>query len=136
MTGEEIKFPTPLLERPVLVPLRALPTPPAKTAAAIQTAARADNHEAIAPTHAMLKGDKIIGYLSVNGMPNVHAWFDTKNPHVMDSLKMIEMGELVLRENGITAYSLLCAEESPFAPHLERLGFVKLGTTVLYIKQL
>lgn len=127
---------TQLLERPILVPLRSMREPPHKMAERIRDLATADNHAVIGPTHAMMKGDKIIGYLSLNGMPNVHAWFDTKHPHALDSLKMIEMGELVLREAGVAGYTLLCAEESPFTPHLERMGFQKLGKTVLYVKGL
>lgn len=131
-----IHLQTQLLERPILMPLRALRQEPQRVAEHIRDLAAADNHAVLGPTHAMMKGDKIIGYLSLNGLPNVHAWFDTKHPHAMDSLKMIEMGELVLREAGITGYTLLCAKESPFTPHLERMGFQKLGETVLYVKGL
>lgn len=135
-TENTIALPPQLLERPILLPLRSQGVEPNQTAQIIKAAAAADNHATIAPTHVMMKGEKILGYLSLNGMPNVHAWFDTKHPHAADSLKMIEMGELVLREHGMTAFSLLCAEESPFTPHLQRLGFVKMGTTVLYLKQI
>lgn len=125
------------LERPILVPFRqANAEQHEQDAQALKAAAAADNHCVIAPTHLMLKGQNLLGYLSLNGIPNVHAWFDSKHPHASDSLKMIEMGELVLREHNIGMYSLLCAEESPFTPHLERLGFAKLGKTVLYLKQL
>lgn len=126
-----------VLERTILVPLhRAANEEPERIAFRVKELAAADNHCVIAPTHLMIKGEKTLGYLSLGGLPNVHAWFDSKHPHTMDSLKMIETGEAILRDKGATAYSLLCAEESPFTPHLERLGFTKLGTTVLYLKRL
>jgi hypothetical protein len=139
MNPEEniLSMPTPLLERAILVPFRPQSAEAAQAQIeAVKAAAAADNHTVLAPTHLMLKGEKLLGYLSIAGLPNVHAWFDSKHPHALDSLKMIEMGELTLREKGVSAYSLLCAEESPFTPHLERMGFTKLGTTVLYLKRL
>jgi hypothetical protein len=139
MNPEEniLALPTPLLERAILVPFRPQSAEEAETRVnALKGAAATDSHTVIAPTHVMMKGEKLLGYLSIAGLPNVHAWFDTKHPHALDSLKMIEMGELSLREKNITAYSLLCAEASPFTPHLERMGFTKLGTTVLYLKRL
>jgi hypothetical protein len=132
-----LSMPAPVLERSILVPFRPQSAEEMQARVnAVKDAAAADNHTVIAPTHLMVKGEKLLGYLSIAGLPNVHAWFDTKHPHALDSLKMIEMGELTLREKNITAYSLLCAEESPFTPHLERMGFTKLGTSVLYLKRL
>ena len=129
---------TPLHRRTVLVPLR--PRNAAEAAAlparlqALAAAAATDAHLVLGPTHVMLAGDKIIGYLSLGGMPTVQAWFDSKHPHAATSLKLIEHGETVLREQGIEQCALCCAENSPFTPHLERLGFTKLGTTVLWHK--
>lgn len=126
-----------LLERTVLVPLQHVSDEePFRIAQRLKDLAAADSHCVIAPSHVMVKGEKMVGYLSIGGMPNVHAWFDSKHPHAADSLKMIETGEALLRDKGVPAYSLLCAAESPFTPHLERLGFTKLGATVLYIKRL
>lgn len=129
------------LERARLVPLLAPRNQPEAEAAAarvgaLQEAAAADQHIVIAPTHLMLKGEKIIGYLSLGGLPVVQAWFDSKSPHASDSLKMIETGEAILADKGVHAYAVACAEHSPFTPHLPRLGFRRLMTTVLWTKQL
>ena len=104
-------------------------------AKAIAAAAAADNHKCIAPTHAMLKGDQIIGYLSLGGMPVVQSWFDSKNPHVLDSLKMIEHGETAIAEAGANTYMVAVSEQSPFRPHMERLGFTPVMQTTLWIKR-
>ena len=108
---------------------------------ALKLAAAADEHIVIAPTHVMVKPGpdgqtEIVGYLSINGMPTVHAWFDSKNPRALDSLKMIEHGETICREGGLAMYCVACAAESPFTPHLPRLGFEKLGVTTLWVKKL
>jgi len=99
-------------------------------------AAKADNHLCIAPTHVMLRGDQIIGYLSLGGMPVVQAWFDSRSGHVLDSLKMIEMGEAVFDSQGGKQFMIAVDERSPFFPHMERLGFKPVMTTTLFHKQL
>lgn len=99
-------------------------------------AAQADNHLCIAPTHVMVRGEEIIGYLSIGGMPVVQAWFDSKSGHVLDSLKMIEMGEAIFDSQGGKQYMIAVSESSPFAPHMERLGFKPVMQTVLWHKQL
>jgi hypothetical protein len=105
--------------------------------AALHEKAADDDHMVIAPTHVMVKGGEIIGYLSLAGMPMVHAWFDSGHKHVNDSLKMIEHGETVLRANPqVRQYTICCAEESPFSPLMPGMGFKKLGTTTVWMKEL
>jgi hypothetical protein len=127
-TATEIASPL-LKERARLVPVR---TP--EFAGEIMRAAQADDHVCIAPTHAMVRGEKIIGYLSLGGMPVVQSWFDSKSGHVLDSLKMIEMGEAVIASQGATSYMVAVSEQSPFRPHMERLGFKPVMTTTLWVK--
>jgi hypothetical protein len=107
-----------------------------ETLAALAAAAAADGHPVIGPTHVMVKGEKIIGYLSLGGLPTVQAWFDRKHPHAADSLKMIETGEALLQDKGVREYAVACAPESPFTPHMERMGFERLGETVLWLKRI
>ena len=129
-----------VMERARLVPL----APRDKTEAeafvdkieALRAAAADDNHGVVAPTHVMVKGGEVVGYLSLGAMPTVHLWFDSKQAHASDSLKMMEMGELILQERGVRQYAIACAEESPFTAQMERLGYRKLGATVLWVKEL
>ena len=130
-----------LLERATLVPLRQPRTEEEahvlqQTLTELQRAAAADAHAVITPTHLMLKGGKVVGYLSIGALPVVHSWFDSQHPHVADSLKMIEHGETVVRTQGIRDYTVACADTSPFSQHMVRLGYTKLGTTTLWRKEL
>lgn len=120
-----------LKERARLVPLKDN-----ATARRLFEAAAADDHTVIAPTHVMVRGEQIIGYLSLGAMPVVQSWFDSKSGHVLDSLKMIEMGEAVIASQGASAYQVAVSENSPFAPHMERLGYKRVFTTTLWQKQL
>jgi hypothetical protein len=130
-----------LLRRAELLPLQPRDQAEAQALPAKLDALRAlaaeDGHMVINPTHVMVGPEgNIIGYLSLNGLPVVHAWFDTKHKHVRDSLTMIEHGQTILRQQGVRGFAVACAAESPFTPHLPRLGFHQLGATVLWHKYL
>lgn len=135
-----ISLPAPVMERATLVPLQPRDQEEAAAyparIAELQQLAGEDNHAVLAATHVMVKGGKVVGYLSLGALPCVHAWFDTKNKHATDSLKMIEHGETIFREKGVRAYTVACAETSPFTPHMERMGFEKLGVTTLWRKRI
>lgn len=135
-----IELPAPILERAVLVPLAPRDQAEADKLPVVldelRRLAAEDSHMVLQPTHVMVKGEQIIGYLSLNGLPTIHAWFDSHHKHALDSIKMIEHGETILRHQGLRTVAVACAEQSPFTPHLARLGFHKLGTTVLWQKHL
>ena len=120
-----------LKERARLVPIRDN-----ETLGRLFTAAKADNHQVLAPTHVMLRGDQIIGYLSLGGIPTVQAWFDTQSGHVLDSLKMIEMGEAILASQGAPGFCVMVSKDSPFFPHMQRLGFEPVMETTFWKKKL
>ena len=138
MPASETNFPVaaPLLSRTELVNLRLFPQEQLPHVLAdLSALAAADNHAVLNPTHVMLKDGQIIGYLSLDGLPTVHCWFDSKNKHAADSIKMIDHGQTAFGERGIRDFTVACAEESPFTPHMARLGFERLGTTVLWRKK-
>ncbi len=104
--------------------------------AALQAVARADAHQVLMPTHVVCRGDEIIGYGSLGALPTLHVWMDSRKAHASDSLRMLETAETLLENTGAKFVLMPCAVESPFTPHMERLGYTKLGPTVLWIKQL
>lgn len=127
-------------QRALLLPLRArnqaeqeaLP----ERVARLSEAARQDNHMVVAPTHIVDLGGEMIGYLSINGLPTVRAWFDSRHKNVLRSKRMIEDGELIVREQGHPAYIIGVSPQSPFLPHMAGLGFERLGDQVVFIKKL
>lgn len=143
MNEIKIDFPVisaPPKERTRLVPLRQ-PTSPEEQATMTQRMvelndhAAMDNHITLAPTHLVMKGERVVGYASMGGLPTLNVWMDSQRTHAMDSVRMLEHAEVALREKGVRHFLMPCAENSPFAPHMERLGFRRLGPTVLYIKE-
>ena len=104
--------------------------------ATLAAAAQRDNHVVLFPTHVFVKSGEIVGYGSVAAMPILNFWADSAKLGPADSLRMIEQGEAVSSHHGLRTVIVPCAENSPFAVHMERLGYTKLGTTVLYRKEL
>lgn len=133
--------PTSPRERARMVPLRN-PTNAdeekqlSERLAALNEGAAADQHVAIAPTHLVMKGEQVVGYGSLGGMPTMHVWMDTRHTNALDSVRMLEHAEVAWREKGVRHVLVPCSENSPFAPHMERLGFRRLGPTVLYVKEI
>lgn len=101
----------------------------------INAAAR-DNHMVLAPTHVMVRDGAPVGYLSLGGMMTVQCWFDSSIKNPRHSKDMIRHAESIMRDHGQRGYIVCCSEESPFTPNMERLGFEKLGATVLWQKKL
>lgn len=128
------------MQRAVLLPLKPRTQQEAEAMPArieaLTAAAMADHHRVVAPTHVMDLGGEILGYLSINGLPTVRAWFDSRQKNALQSLKMIEHGETIVRELGHPAFIIGVSPQSPFLPHMGRLGFEQLGTQIVFIKRL
>lgn len=96
----------------------------------LRAAAKEDNHTAIAPTHVFIKENEIVGYCRVD--VTCHWWLHTKKCGIRDTLACTYQMEAVMRDRGITNYVMLCAESSPYQKLMEKGGYNKIGTTVLY----
>ena len=58
---------------------------------ALQAAAKADEHYVSQPTHLVKKNGEIAGYWSINGIPHVHLWHDSKSLTARDSVALRNM---------------------------------------------
>lgn len=94
---------------------------------AVEQAAAADSHALLAPTHAVKKDGKVIGYVSILAMPVVHVWMDREAATVRDSLAMLAQTEAIVRDRGAHQYYMPCQENSPYFPLLEKVGMTDLG---------
>lgn len=103
---------------------------------ALVKAAGADKHQVIGATHVMTRGEEIVGYLSLAGMPMVHAWFSLQVKNPRHSREMIRHGETVLRERNVKTFTVAVSPDSPFSPNMERLGYKKLGITEIWVRNL
>lgn len=116
--------------------LRVRPVRDVSQVKALVAAAAVDHHTVIAPTEIVWRGTEIVGYGSLGGAPMMHVWLDSKSVRPRESIALLATGETLLARHGHHSVIVPCWDGSPFAPHMERLGYTKLGTTTLYTKNL
>lgn len=99
-------------------------------------AAKKDHHSVVFPSHLVRKEEKTIGYAGIFSMPILMWWLDSKEGKARDSLELMTQIEDIARSKNVRRYATICSEDSPYYPHMARLGFQKLGPTVLFEKEL
>lgn len=104
----------------------------------LQNKAAEDNHAVIAPTHLVLKGEEVVGYVSINNLPMVLAWLSTKEMKARDSFSIINMSELLVQEQGWRSVCLPIDDTSPFLNVMPSIGYRTLSTgkVNLFVKEL
>jgi len=108
----------------------------AEDLAGLDAAAKADAHCVMYPTHVARVGGEIAGYASALNTPLLNCWLSSKVLNPRASLMLLQMGEALCADKGARTVVVPCAAESPFNPLMEKMGFAKLGATVLYVKKL
>ncbi len=97
--------------------------------------AQADNHIILGATHWVMRGEEIVGYVGLGGMVTLNLWLDSKRVHPADSKSVGAQLDALLSDRGLSVVLVPCDEHSPFQPHMERLGFEKLGRSVLFLRR-
>lgn len=104
----------------------------------LQRLAREDRHELIAPSHVFVKDGELVGCASLAQIPLVLPWFHTTKCKAADSLYMINQMENLmanLMPPGQDLVCVPCVKDSPFQPHMKRLGYVDAGTVNITFKK-
>ena len=114
--------------------IRPIRTPEEREALA--KAAEADGHITLWPTHLLEKGTEIIGYVGINSMPTVNVWTKTGSVTARESMTMLWGIETMMRDRNMAGYVMPCADNSPYFPFMERLGYTEIGTTTLHAVKL
>lgn len=119
--------------------MRKLAVNPIRTEAeykALETAARADQHGLLYPTHTVLKAGEIVGYGSVFGAPIVNAWMHRTKCNARDTVEAMRHLDELVRAHGRRRYIMSCAKSSPYFPFMERLGFQPLWENMFFVRDL
>jgi len=110
------------------------PANPELLRALVETAA-ADGHNVFGATHLITKRGQIAGYMSLGMIPTVHTWFSTKLLKASDSLLTIKAAENQLALTSVPGVIIPVSPDSPFHPVMERMGYKKLYSADLFIKE-
>jgi len=100
--------------------------------AQVQAAAAADGHGVIHPTHAVLRGDEVVGYASLGAVKMFFAWLDTRKLSAPESFRAWRTAEDLLV--GAGPVCLPCTLSSPLLPFVERMGYQRLAEARLHLK--
>ncbi len=117
--------------------LRIVPVTRPEQLEQLVLAANADNHNPAWPSHLLMRGDKIVGYLSLNLPPTCHAWLHTKEVTPRDTFATVFPAvENMLRMCGHKEVIYLTGNESNLTPFAHKIGFTHVGTTNIFHKNL
>lgn len=95
-----------------------------------------DNATIIRATDMVVKGGKVIGYLSIADVPTVLMWFDREHTTPHDYLTCASYWEGVMNRSGIVDYFLPCESTSELINFIPRLGHVKTNYDHVFIKRM
>lgn len=101
---------------------------------ALSVAAGNDGHGVWFPTHVILKGTDIVGYLSIGAVPVVLSWQDSKKMGPLDSVQ--ELGYIEGTVQNAPVVCIPCDPESPYMKFLPKMGYRQYSKpVVLWFKE-
>ena len=91
-------------------------------------------HPQLFPSHVCYLGGEIIGSLSCCTTPVCGIWAHSKKSNARYTREMFSVARNITRSltSGKPALTM-CAETSPLYPFMERMDFIKLGPTVIFL---
>lgn len=107
---------------------------PALRAELLKAAAADDGHGVIEPTHAVLRADAVIGYVSLGVVPMLYAWMDRNRATARESFTVWDLAEQHLKRAGHKSVCLPVESNSPFAPFTAKRGYQNLGVANFNLK--
>ena len=88
------------------------------------------------PTHAVVKGNDIVGGWNLCEVPMVLLWHHSKKVGAKDSLILNQIQESMLSEKGVNQAFIACNSHSPYPKHMEHFGFQPGWPTNIFFKNL
>lgn len=102
----------------------------------MRQAGAADNHKTGYFTDAVLRGQEIIGGFGIKAAPHVNWWMHSQKAHLRDSMQVMNTVEYAMRRLGHHELFVPVSKDSPYYPHMERLGYTAVGDYTLFQKGL
>jgi hypothetical protein len=103
---------------------------------AVTVAAEADGTVCLAPSHLIERDGRIIGYVGMDSIPLFRVWLHSEALRPRESFTILNVVENLYRARGVRAVSMLLMPGSPFGELMPRLGYERVGETVLHSKRL
>ena len=107
-----------------------------ETRSLVSKLAEEDNDHMRMPTHAVVKGNDIVGGWNLCEVPMVLIWSHSKKVGAKDSLILNQIQESMLSDKGINQSFIACNSNSPYHKHMEHFGFEPVWSTNIFFKNL
>ena len=98
--------------------------------------ARQDNDNMNMPTHAVVKGDQIVGGWNLCEVPMVLLWHHSEKVTARDSIHLNQIQESMLSDKGVNNAYIACNSASPYYSHMDHFGFQPVWSTNIFYKEL
>jgi hypothetical protein len=93
-----------------------------------------DGHGVYYPTHVIVKENRIVGYLSLNAIPLVLSWQDSKLMGPLDSVQ--ELGYIEGSLQNAPRICIPCDPDSPYMKFLPKMGYkAYTKPVILFVKE-
>ena len=89
-------------------------------------------HQLWAPTHVITKGGKVVGGVSINGVPIVNAFYGQGDMNGRDCVQATRLVKEEVLSNGWNDFLVSLGPESPMYGHAKKMGLVELGESFLH----
>lgn len=98
--------------------------------------AKEDGDNMQMPTHAVVKGDEIVGGWNLCEVPMVLLWHHSEKVSAKDSIMLNQIQESMLSEKGVNNAFIACNSNSPYYGHMNHFGFQPVWATNIFYKEL
>lgn len=102
--------------------------------AALEASRREGSDLPALPSHVLMANGEYIGYWAMNTVPFVLAWH-RKDMNVRQTIAAFNAVDAIMSDRGTPVYMVPLAEDSPYCPLMEKLGFSEVGSAKIYIKE-
>ena len=99
----------------------------------VMEACHKDDDDMYEPTHAVLKGDEIVGAFSLM-VPMVN-WWMKRDSSSRESWAVSRCMEALLMDKGIDGYIMPCNTDSPYFKNMERIGFEPVEDNIKFFSR-
>lgn len=113
---------------------KVLPVDSTELRAKVIKEGQADNHDVSVATHYLQKNNEIVGAWNLGALPLVMNWQHSEKVSSRDSLYLQSTLDALMLEKGHKLYLSACAQDSPYRPYMEKLGYSLVMSSDIFAK--
>lgn len=101
----------------------------------VKRVAQIGQHDVLAPSHAVMKGGKVVGYFSVCNVPLFMGYLPESQLCARDTFNLIHLVESKIEDSGCSFVVSPVSIDSPLHKYFPEMGYNKLANVDLFAKK-